>query len=91
VSSAGQKIRAGDRLMLFYPSANRDESVFEHPFEFRIDRDHSPHLGWGVGDYCLGAHGDPYPAEEFTRPDTSPSAPPLSTGTKVAMLDNSTK
>jgi cytochrome P450 len=54
---AGQQIRAGDRLMLFYPSANHDESVFEDPFEFRVDRDPNPHLGWGVGEhYCLGAN-----------------------------------
>jgi cytochrome P450 len=54
---AGQKIRAGDRLLLFYASANRDEDVFEAPFEFRIDRHPNPHLGFGIGEhFCLGAH-----------------------------------
>ena len=34
----GQQIRAGDRVALYWASANRDETVFEKPFEFRIDR-----------------------------------------------------
>src|SRR5699024_6502671 len=52
----GKQIRAGDSLLLFYPSANRDEDVWDDPFEFRIDRDPNPHLGFGVGEhYCLGA------------------------------------
>jgi cytochrome P450 len=54
---AGQRIRAGDRLLLFYASANRDEDVFEDPFAFRVDRDPNPHLGFGIGEhFCLGAH-----------------------------------
>ena len=53
----GQKIREGDRLILFYASANRDEDVFEEPFSFRADRDPNPHLGFGYGEhFCLGAH-----------------------------------
>jgi cytochrome P450 len=53
----GQPIRAGDALALFYASANRDEAVFEAPFEFRIDRRPNPHLAFGVGEHvCLGAH-----------------------------------
>ena len=49
-------VKAGDSLVLFYPSANRDESVWDDPFEFRVDRDPNPHLGFGVGEhYCLGA------------------------------------
>jgi cytochrome P450 len=53
----GKRIRAGDILGLFYPSANRDEEVFEDPFEFRIDRDPNPHLGFGIGEhFCLGSH-----------------------------------
>ena len=50
-------IREGDSVALFYPSANRDEEIFEDPFEFRIDRDPNRHLGFGVGEhFCLGAH-----------------------------------
>lgn len=53
----GKTIRAGQALALFYPSANRDEAVFEDPFAFRIDRHPNRHLGFGVGEhFCLGAH-----------------------------------
>jgi cytochrome P450 len=53
----GQQIRKGDSVALFYASANRDEEVFERPFELRIDRDPNPHLGFGIGEhFCLGAH-----------------------------------
>jgi cytochrome P450 len=54
---AGRRIRAGDRLVLYYPSANRDEEVFDEPAAFRADRAPNPHLGWGFGEhYCLGAN-----------------------------------
>ncbi len=53
----GARIRAGERLLLFYASANRDEDVFEDPFAFRIDRRPNPHLGFGIGEhFCLGSH-----------------------------------
>jgi cholest-4-en-3-one 26-monooxygenase len=53
----GRRIRAGDSLCLFYPSANRDEEVFEDPFAFRVDRAPNPHLGFGIGEhFCLGAN-----------------------------------
>jgi cytochrome P450 len=53
----GQKIRAGDVLAMFYPSANRDEQVFDEPFRFRIDRSPNRHLGFGVGEhFCIGSH-----------------------------------
>ena len=54
---AGTKVRAGERLLLFYASANRDEDVFEAPDSFRIDRHPNPHLGFGIGEhFCLGSH-----------------------------------
>jgi cytochrome P450 len=54
---AGAKVREGDRLLLFYASANRDEAVFEDPWAFRVDRRPNPHLGFGIGEhFCLGAH-----------------------------------
>ena len=57
VELRGKQIREGDVLALFYPSANRDEDVFEDPFRFRIDRHPNPHLGFGVGEhFCLGSH-----------------------------------
>jgi cytochrome P450 len=53
----GQKLREGENLVLFYASANRDESIFEDPYTFRIDRDPNPHLGFGIGEhFCLGSH-----------------------------------
>ena len=53
----GVLLRAGDKLLLWYPSANRDEAVFEDPFTFRIDRAPNPHLAFGIGEhFCLGAH-----------------------------------
>ncbi|MFC0042303.1 cytochrome P450 [Actinomadura rayongensis] len=54
----GRTFRPGDRVMLFYPSANRDERVFDRPEEFDITRDPNPHLAFGGPGphYCLGAH-----------------------------------
>ena len=53
----GRRIREGDALALFYASANRDEEIFDAPFEFRIDRHPNRHLGFGVGEhFCLGSH-----------------------------------
>ena len=53
----GQEIATGDSLVLFYASANRDEDVFDNPFEFRIDRENERHLAFGVGEhFCLGAN-----------------------------------
>jgi cytochrome P450 len=50
-------IKAGQSVGLFYPSANRDEEVFEDPYTFRIDRKPNRHIGFGVGEhFCLGAH-----------------------------------
>jgi cytochrome P450 family 142 subfamily A polypeptide 1 len=52
----GQQIRAGDKLLLLYPSANRDERVFADPFRFDTARDPNPHLAFGFGaHFCLGA------------------------------------
>ena len=53
----GQRVSAGDRLALVYPSANRDETVFDRPNEFDITRDPNPHLAFGYGThFCLGAN-----------------------------------
>ena len=50
-------IKKDDVVGLFYASANRDEEVFDKPFEFRIDRNPNPHLGYGIGEhFCLGSH-----------------------------------
>ncbi len=53
---AGVPIRAGDRMALLYPSANRDEAVFDDPFSFDIRRHPNPQIAFGFGThFCLGA------------------------------------
>jgi cholest-4-en-3-one 26-monooxygenase len=57
VELGGQLIRAGDKISLWYVSANRDEAVFADPFRFDIGRDPNPHIAFGGGGphFCLGA------------------------------------
>ena len=53
----GKAIRKGDGLALFYWSGNRDEDVFDAPFEFRVDRDVKKQVAFGHGVHlCLGMH-----------------------------------
>lgn len=53
----GKQIKSGDKLVLFYASANRDEDEFEDADEIRLDRNPNRHLSFGVGEhFCLGAH-----------------------------------
>ncbi|WP_432066900.1 cytochrome P450 [Streptomyces sp. C10-9-1] len=54
----GRVFRPGEKVVLYYASANRDEAVFADPDAFDITRDPNPHLGYGGGGphYCLGAH-----------------------------------
>lgn len=53
----GQTIKRGDLLMMCYPSANRDEEVFEDPFKFDVTRKPNKHLSFGTGRHmCLGQH-----------------------------------
>lgn len=53
---AGQKIREGDKVVVFHVSANRDEAVFADADRFVIDRDPNPHIAFGFGaHYCLGS------------------------------------
>ena len=53
----GQQIKAGQRVGLFYRSANFDEEVFDHPERFDIRRCPNPHVGFGGSGahFCLGA------------------------------------
>jgi cytochrome P450 len=54
---SGQQIRAGDKVAMYYTSANRDEDVFEAAQEFRISRSPNRHLSFGQAEhFCLGAH-----------------------------------
>ena len=51
-----ETIREGEKVLLLYPSANRDEAVFADPFRFDVTRDPNPHLAFGFGaHFCLGA------------------------------------
>ena len=51
----GQTIKAGESVMMLYPSGNRDEEVFDAPFEFRVDRRPNRHVAFGHGaHHCLG-------------------------------------
>jgi methyl-branched lipid omega-hydroxylase len=80
----GNAFSAGDKLLLYYWSANRDEKVFDAPEVFDITRDPNPHIGFGGPGphFCLGAHlarreiGVMF-RELFRRvPDIRSSAPP---------------
>ena len=53
----GQPIHRGDRIVMLYPSANRDEAVFADPFRFDIRRAPNPHVAFGFGTHlCIGTH-----------------------------------
>jgi cholest-4-en-3-one 26-monooxygenase len=54
----GVELKKGDKIVMYYPSANRDELVFDNPDTFDIGRDPNPHIGFGGGGphYCLGRH-----------------------------------
>jgi cholest-4-en-3-one 26-monooxygenase len=55
---SGVQLKAGDKVIMYYPSANRDESVFDNPNTFDVGRDPNPHIGFGGGGphFCLGRH-----------------------------------
>jgi cytochrome P450 len=56
VALRGRTIRSGDRVVMWYPSANHDEEVFDNPFTFDIRRQPNDHLTFGTGRHvCLGA------------------------------------
>ena len=57
VTVNGSDIKAGDKVVLWYISGNRDEAVFEDPFSFDILRNPNPHVAFGGGGphFCLGA------------------------------------
>jgi cytochrome P450 len=57
VELGGHPVRAGDKVVFWEASANRDERVFADPMRFRAGRDPNPHLGFGHGiHHCLGAN-----------------------------------
>ena len=57
----GQRIAAGDGVLMWHMSANRDDDVFDEPFAFDVGREHNPHsmhvaFGGGGPHFCLGAN-----------------------------------
>jgi methyl-branched lipid omega-hydroxylase len=58
IELSGTKLAAGDKVSLWYNSANRDESKFVNPWAFDVARNPNPHLGFGGGGahFCLGAN-----------------------------------
>jgi cytochrome P450 len=55
---SGVRLAAGDKVSMWYCSANRDESRFANPYLFDVSRDPNPHVGFGGGGahFCLGAN-----------------------------------
>jgi cytochrome P450 family 142 subfamily A polypeptide 1 len=83
-----QAVAEGDRVILLYPSANRDEAVFDEPFRFDVTRRPNPHVAFGYGThFCVGANFAKYelgllfgemtrrfaPPEVVTEPDVEPN------------------
>jgi cholest-4-en-3-one 26-monooxygenase len=58
VEVGGVAIKKGEKVVIYYTSANRDETVFTNPDEFDIAREPNPHVGFGGGGphFCLGRH-----------------------------------
>jgi cholest-4-en-3-one 26-monooxygenase len=57
VELRGERIRAGQKVILLYPSANRDADVFADPFRFDAARTPNEHIAFGLGaHFCLGAN-----------------------------------
>ena len=52
------QIKKGEKVVIYYSSANRDEAVFDRPGRFDIAREPNPHVGFGGGGphFCLGRH-----------------------------------
>jgi cytochrome P450 len=57
VELGGRRIREGDKVVMYYVSANRDEEAFDKPERLDVGRRRNPHLAFGIGPhFCLGAH-----------------------------------
>jgi len=57
IDMRGAQIRKGDRVAMYYTSANRDEDVFDNPQQFDIRRSPNPHVSLGYAThFCMGAH-----------------------------------
>jgi cytochrome P450 len=57
VELAGQQIREGDKVVMYFGAANRDPAVFERPEALDLAREPNPHIAFGTGPHgCLGQH-----------------------------------
>ena len=57
VELRAQQIREGDRVVIWNPSANRDEEVFADPYRFDLARKPNDHIAFGYGEhFCIGAN-----------------------------------
>jgi cytochrome P450 len=80
----GMKIGAGDKVVMYYGSANRDETIFANPDEFDVRRAPNDHIAFGGGGthFCLGAHLARLEIQVMLReiltrlPDIEPAGPP---------------
>jgi cytochrome P450 len=54
----GQKIAEGQKVVMFYNSANRDDAMFKNPYRFDVRREPNEHVGYGGPGphFCMGAH-----------------------------------
>ena len=88
---SGVKIEKGQRVVMFYRSANFDEDVFDDPYSFNILRDPNPHVGFGGtgAHYCIGANLARMTIDlifnAIARPDARPHAD-LAAGTATVGL-----
>ena len=73
----GRRIAAGDKVTLWWASANRDEAVFTDPFAFDVRRSPNPHLAFGHGShFCLGSHAGPHSRSASCSTPCSTASPP---------------
>jgi cytochrome P450 len=57
VELAGQQIKAGDKVVMYFGAANRDPAAFDRPETLDLSRDPNPHIAFGTGPHgCLGQH-----------------------------------
>ena len=58
IELGGVSMKAGDKVSMWYTSANRDERKFDNPWMFDVTRNPNPHIGFGAGGahFCLGAN-----------------------------------
>ncbi|OKK22527.1 cytochrome [Streptomyces sp. CB00455] len=86
---AGQRIRAGDKVVVFHASANHDERVFADPGRLDLDRAPNPHVSFGDGPHvCLGAHFARLQLRTFYQEWCAAMPPPELTGPPRRLVSN---